>query len=49
MNERILKWLYDIKGAIDEIDGFFENIPRGFEQYKQNIILKRAVLKGIWR
>lgn len=25
MDERALKWLYDIKIAIDEIDGYFEN------------------------
>jgi hypothetical protein len=24
MNEKILKWLYDIKVAIEEIDSFFE-------------------------
>lgn len=48
MNERILKWLYDIKGAIDEIDGYFENIPKELDYYKQNIILKRAI-ERIWR
>jgi len=47
MNERILKWLYDIKGAIDEIESYFEEIPKDFEQYKQNIILKRAVERGL--
>jgi len=25
MDERILKWLYDIKIAIDEIDSFFND------------------------
>ena len=43
MNERILKWLFDIRDAISEIDSYFENTPKEFEQYKSNIILKRAV------
>ena len=43
MDERILKWLFDIKGAIDEIESYFENTPKDFNQYKLNIILKRAV------
>lgn len=32
MDERILKWLFDIKGAIDEIDSYFDNIPKDFKQ-----------------
>lgn len=47
MDERILKWLFDIKGAIDEIDSYFENIPKIFDQYKLNIILKRAVERDL--
>lgn len=43
MDERILKWLYDIKLAIEEIDSFFETNERNFIAYKQNILLKRAV------
>ncbi|MCD4696686.1 MAG: DUF86 domain-containing protein [Bacteroidales bacterium] len=47
MDERILKWLFDIKGAIDEIDSYFENIPKEFNQYKLNLILKRAVERDL--
>lgn len=43
MDERIQKWLYDIKVAIDEIDSFFKNEPMVFEEYKKNKMLKRAV------
>lgn len=39
MDEKILKWLYDIKIAIEEIDGFFEDEKRDFLVYKKNLIL----------
>jgi hypothetical protein len=35
MDESILKWLYDIKMAIDEIDGYFEGQNRDFFQYQK--------------
>jgi len=47
MDERILKWLYDIKTAIDEIDGYFVDFPKDFEQYSSNLILKRAVERDL--
>lgn len=47
MDERILKWLYDVKLAIDEIDSFFHDNPKDFFQYQQNIILKRAVERNL--
>lgn len=43
MDERIQKWLYDIKVAIDEIDSFLSNEPMIFEKYQQNKLLKRAI------
>jgi len=43
MDERILKWLYDIKIAIDEIDGYFDDKEKNFFQYRNNIMLKRAI------
>lgn len=43
MDERILKWLYDIKIAIEEIDGYFLKEPKDFFSYRQNLMLKRAV------
>lgn len=42
MQERILKLVYDIKKAIEEIDGFFASKPINFFQYKSNILLKRG-------
>ncbi len=39
MNEKILKWLYDIEIAIEEIDGYFEN-----RISKSNIGLRNQVI-----
>lgn len=47
MDEKILKWLYDIKSAIEEIESYFEDIPKDFNQYSQNLILKRAVERDL--
>ncbi|MEX2569178.1 MAG: HepT-like ribonuclease domain-containing protein [Cyclobacteriaceae bacterium] len=43
MDEKVLKWLWDIKLAIDEIDGYFEHQDKDFFQYQKNIMLKRAI------
>lgn len=47
MDERILKWLFDVKFSIDEIESFFEGQSKDFYQYKKNIILKRAVERNL--
>lgn len=47
MDERILKWLYDILSAIDEIEGYFEDFPKDFSQYSSSLILKRAVERDL--
>lgn len=47
MDERILKWLYDIKGAISEIDHHLAGFPRDFRQYQSNTLLKRAVERDL--
>lgn len=47
MDERILKWLYDIKAAIDEIDGYFVELPNDFTSYSSNLILKRAIERDL--
>lgn len=47
MDERILKWLFDIKISIDEIDGFFKNEEKDFFKYKSNLMLKRAVERNL--
>jgi len=47
MDERILKWLYDIKIAIDEIEGYFDGKEKNFFQYRNNIMLKRAIERNL--
>jgi hypothetical protein len=39
MDERILKWLFDVKISIDEIDAFFENKEKNFFEYRTNVML----------
>ena len=47
MDEKIQKWLYDIRNAIEEIEGFFDEFPLDFNLYKSNTILKRAVERDL--
>ena len=47
MDERILKWLYDIQGAINEIDSYFIDNPKDFNHYKLNTLLKRAIERDL--
>ena len=47
MEEKIQKWLYDIQFAIEEIESFFVERPNSFNQYSNNLILKRAVERDL--
>jgi uncharacterized protein with HEPN domain len=47
MNEKVLKCLYDIKIAIDEIYLFLETGPKDLENYKQNFLFKRAIERNL--
>ncbi len=47
MNEKVLKCLYDIKMAIDEINLFFETGPKDIEDYKKNFLFKRAIERNL--
>ena len=47
MNEKVLKYLYDIKIAIGEIDSFFQTEPRNFDNYRQNSLIKRAIERNL--
>ena len=47
MDDRILKWLYDIKFAIAEIDSYFVTSEKLFVKYKKNTMLKRAVERDL--
>jgi len=47
MDERILKWLYDIDFALIEIESYFDGKEKNFLDYKKNIMLKRAVERDL--
>ncbi len=47
MDERIHKWLYDIKIAIEEIDSYFPDSSRNFHHYKDNLMMKRAIERDL--
>lgn len=47
MNEKVLKCLYDIKFAIEEVDSFFVGRAKKFEEYSTDILLKRAIERNL--
>jgi len=47
MDEKINKYLEDILVAIDEIDVFFENSPRRYDIFVENVLIRRAIERNI--
>lgn len=47
MELEIKVWLYDILNAINEIDGFFDEFPKDFIAYKNDIKTRRAVERNL--
>jgi len=47
MNEKIHKYLYDIKFAIDEVDSYFTQKEKRFENYSKDVLLKRAIERDL--
>ena len=47
MDERSLRWLYDKKFYIEEIDSFFIEEEKDYFKYKNNLRRKRAVEKNL--
>lgn len=43
----MLKCLYDIKLAIEEVDSYFVNRQRNFQDYKSDVILRRAIERNL--
>src|SRR5690606_20038499 len=43
----IKTWLFDIQRAISEVDGFFNDGPRDFTNYQNDLRTKRAVERNI--
>ena len=47
MTEKQLKFLYDIKLAIDDIESYFETETKTFDNYTKNSLLKRAIERNL--
>jgi uncharacterized protein with HEPN domain len=47
MNERVLKSLFDIKIAINEIESFLPSEKLTYNDYKSNLLLKRAIERNL--
>lgn len=47
MDNDIKTWLYDILQSINEIDSYYENKPRIFEEYIFDIKTKRAIERDL--
>jgi len=47
MDNDIKAWLYDILNAIVEIENFFNNEPKEFAKYQNDLRTKRAVERNI--
>ena len=47
MDDEIKTWLFDIKMAIIEIENFFEEGKKLYENYRQDIKTKRAVERNL--
>jgi len=47
MDSEIKTWLFDILQSIIEIENYFEDKPKKFEDYSKNIKTKRAVERDI--
>ncbi|HEY4785233.1 MAG TPA: HepT-like ribonuclease domain-containing protein [Bacteroidales bacterium] len=47
MDNEIKVWLFDILQATEEIESYFEDKPKKFDDYKKDIKLKRAVERDI--
>jgi uncharacterized protein with HEPN domain len=47
MEDRLKKWFYDVKVAIDEIELFLSKESVNFDNYSEHIMLKRAVERNL--
>ena len=47
MDNQIKTWLYDILQSINEIDSFYDNKPRIFDEYVSDIKTKRAIERDL--
>ena len=47
MEKSIGKWLIDVLSAIREIEGYFDDNPKEYKSFQENMMLKRAVERNL--
>jgi uncharacterized protein with HEPN domain len=47
MEDRVNKYLEDILIAIDEIESFFETTPKKYDEFVNNLLLRRGIERNI--
>jgi len=47
MDNEVKAWLYDILNAISEVESFFIDRPKSFDEYKKDLRTKRAIERNI--
>lgn len=47
MEIEIKSWLYDILNAIQEVESFFNDIPKEFSYYQNDLKTRRAVERNV--
>ena len=47
MDNDLKTWLYDILQSINEIDSYYDNKPRIFEEYVSDMKTKRAIERNL--
>lgn len=47
MDNEIKTWLYDILQSVNEIESYYENKPKIFEEYIVDIKTKRAIERDL--
>ena len=47
MEDRIKKYLQDVLTAIEEIESFFDNKPKLFDDFYSDLLLRRAIERNI--
>ena len=47
MDHEIKTWLYDIMQSINEVEGYFENRKKLYQEYLDDIKTKRAIERNI--
>ena len=47
MEDRIKKYLQDVLTAIEEVESFFDNKPKLFDDFYSDLLLRRAIERNV--